>query len=144
MLGVKYSGKVIYFFDKLSMKVRVEKNNMLYRLAGYVRTTARRTIRERPGPSTPGKPPHAHMREGLRNIQFAVNGDQAVIGPVKFPWSNWFNEPTPHIHEFGGTYFSRTAIADYPQRPYMSVALQKLRDRGIIPRQISATIATVR
>lgn len=140
---MKYTGKIQFFFQKLIRRVRYAENKALYRVAGLIRVTARRTMRNRPGPSKAPKPPHVHTEAGLKEIYFSVFGNKAIIGPVKFPGSNQYNEPVPHVHEFGGTYTSRFYYNHFPQRPYMSLALKKLHEKGLISRQFSAVMAEV-
>lgn len=140
---MKYTGKIQFFFQKLIRRIRYAEGKSLYRVAGLIRVTAKRTMRKRAGPSSPGTPPHVHTEMGLREIYFSVFGNHAIIGPVKFPGSNQYNEPVPHVHEFGGTYTSRFYYNHFPERPYMSVALKKLHEKGLISREFSAVMAKV-
>ena len=141
---MRYNAKFLFYFNKLSKKVKVGTNRALYRAAGYVRTSEKRVIRVRPGPSRPGKPPHAHTLGGLRAIEFYVFGSQAIIGPKKFPRSNWWNQPVSHIHEFGGTYFNQKGkVVRYPERSYAATTLKRLMAKNVIPRQFALSIAEV-
>lgn len=99
-------------------------------------------MRTRDGASRPGTPPHAHTRGGLRVIKFDadVKADAGLVGPVKFPGSNFFNEPVPHIHEFGGEYVSRRSIATYPERSFMWGPTKKLIRRGKIIKRYSVAL----
>ncbi len=146
MLALKYSGRVIYFFRQFHHRVKVAKNKALYRTAGLIRSACIRSIRVSPRPSTPGQPVHSRTRSGLRLIRFAVSSteDSALIGPIKFGNSNRWDEPVPHIHEFGGTFTSIWSyFATYPQRSYMGFTLDKLRRQGVIPRQFATSIARI-
>jgi len=143
VLAIKYSGRVQFFFEKFRKRVRIARNQALYRTAGLIRTACRRTIRVRSGPGKAPNPPHAHTRGGIREIRFSVFGDSAIIGPIKFAGSNFFDQPVPHIHEFGGTYIARRFLATYPQRSYMSATLKRLEQQGAIPRQFSAVVARI-
>lgn len=143
MLALKYSGKIQFFFEKFHRRVRIARNQALYRTAGLIRAACRRTIRVRARASNPPSPPHAHTRGGIREIRFSVFGDSAIIGPIKFAGSNFFDQPVPHIHEFGGTYIARRFLATYPERPYMSATLRRLHEQGAIPRQFSAVVARI-
>lgn len=142
---MKYSAKTIWYFQKLNQRVKVGKSRAIFRVAAYIRTSAKRSMRLRSGPSQAPAPPHAHTKAGLRAIEFAVDPslESAIVGPVKFPGSNFFDSPVPHIHEFGGSYLARTGIYQYPQRPYMSTTLKRLHASGVIPRQYSASLAEV-
>jgi hypothetical protein len=58
----------------------------------------------------------------------------AMIGPVKFSGSNFFNQPVTYIHEFGGAFFSRKGFFRYPERSYMYSTLKKLQaQKKILP-----------
>lgn len=141
---MKYSAKFLFLTNKLAKKAKIGTNRALYRVAGLIRTTERRAIRVRPGAGRAPSPPHAHTQGGLRVIEFAVTGNRAVIGPKKFPGSNFWNSPVPHIHEFGGQYVSRKgALARYPQRSYAGATLKRLMDKGKITKEFSVTIAEV-
>lgn len=59
------------------------KRRALFQFGGFVRQTARRSIRPAPGPSDPGRPPHSHGGQLRNNIFFHVEGDaNVVIGPA--------------------------------------------------------------
>jgi hypothetical protein len=142
---MKYSGRVLFYVQKLTQRVRVAKNRALYRTAGLIRTATKRSLRIRRGASRPPAPPHAHTRGGLREIRFIVDEAQgaALIGPLKFGTSNFFNEPVPHMHEFGGMFIARRGYWRYPKRSYMKYTLDKLVASGKIPREFSASIAEI-
>lgn len=141
---IRYNAKFLFYFNKLGKKVKVATNRALYRVAGLIRTSERRVIRVRPNASRPGKPPHAHTPGGLRVIEFYVFGNRAIVGPKKFPGSNWWNQPVTHIHEFGGNYVSRKGkLARYPQRSYAATTLKRLEAKGAIPKQFAVTIGEV-
>lgn len=143
MFSLKYSARIQFFFEKFRKRVRIARNVALYRTAGLIRTACRRTIRVRKNASTPRFPVHAHTRGGIREIRFSVFGDSAIIGPVKFPGSNFFDQPVPHIHEFGGTFVARYYVSDYPERPYMSTTLKRLHSQNLIPRQFATHVARI-
>lgn len=129
-------------FKTVQKKIKEGKNKALYRVAGLIRTTAKHSMRKRPGPSQAGSPPHAHTRTGLRVINFVVDQarSSAIVGPMKFPSSNFFNEPVPHIQEFGATVAHRRKYYTYPERSFMGWTLKKLTAEGKIPRQFSVYI----
>lgn len=145
IIGAKYTAKTFFYLQKLNQRVRVAKIKALFQTAGLVRTATKRSMRLRGGASRSGTPPHAHTRAGLRQIEFVVDfaAGAAIIGPVKFPGSNYFNEPVPHIHEFGGIFLARRGYWTYPQRSYMNYTLKKLVAAGRIPRQFSIAMGHV-
>lgn len=141
---MRYSAKTIFYFNKLGKQVKIGKNRALYRVAGLIRIATKRSMRLAAGPSRPGSPPHAHKASGLRSIQFSVHGNSAIVGPIKFPGSNFWDEPVPHIHEFGGNYISRRGfMGDYPKRSYMATTLERLIRSGRLPREFRVSIAEV-
>ena len=146
MLAVKYSGRVEYFFHKLNQRKAIAKNRALYRVSGLVMSNAKRMIRVSPRPAQPGKPVHSRTRGGLRTIRFSVSTSEtsSIIGSMKFYGSNKWDEPQPHIHEFGGWFQNRRHYyANYPKRSYVAAALEKLKKEGIIPRQFGITMANI-
>lgn len=141
---MRYSARTVFYFSKLHRRVKIGRNRGLYRVAGLIRTATKRSMRLRPKGTTsrPDHPPHAHVPNGLRVIQFSVFGNSAIVGPMKFPNSRFWDEPVTHIHEFGGTYISsKGIIARYPERSYMGTTLRRLMERGKIPREFSVSIA---
>ena len=119
------------FFDraKIARAVDLAKRESLAKAGGFVRTTAKRSIRNRKGTSLPGKPPHSHVGLLRRFIYFAYDPDSesVVVGPVKI------TRPTnaPHALEFGGTTVvkrkHRKRKVRIKARPFMGPALQKQR-----------------
>jgi hypothetical protein len=93
---------------------------------GAIRLTARRSIRRRSGPSSPGKPPHTHRGLLKRAIGYAVEKehDRVVVGPEQSVVGT-----SATAHEHGGPYKRQR----YPKRPFMGPALEKIKDR--LPRQ---------
>jgi len=77
---IKYSAKINFYLNKVHRRVKTGRNRALYRTAGLIRTSAKRNLRIRSGPSRPGKPPHAHRRGGLRVIQFHVSAIKLLLG----------------------------------------------------------------
>jgi len=145
MFGVKYSTKPLLYVQKLNTRVRVAKSRALYQVAGLVRTSAKRSMRLRIGPSSPTTPPHAHTRAGLRAIEFVVDeaASAAIVGPVKFAGSNFFNEPVTYIHEFGGTFLARRGYWRYPERSYMHFTLKRLVASGKIPQEFTLAMGRI-
>ncbi|GIW56321.1 MAG: hypothetical protein KatS3mg082_2725 [Nitrospiraceae bacterium] len=110
--------------DSRQVLAKVRRANIanLGHAGAAIRLTARRSIRKRQQPSTPGQPPHT--REGLlrQAILFSVERPQqrVVIGP-----SAALVGTSGKAHEFGGRYRRE----NYPRRPFMAPALAKLRPR---------------
>ncbi len=140
-MSLRWFFRGVFYTTRFNKTVAKSKRFGLERLAAYIRGAAVRTLRVSQRTSLPGKPPFAKTRGGLRIMQYSVNTNGAIIGPVKFSGSNFFNKPIPHIHEFGGTFFSRKGFYRYPQRPYMSYTLRQLQKRGAIPKEFSVGMA---
>lgn len=145
VFGIKYSTQPLRIAQTFTTRVRVAKSRALYQVAGLVRTSAKRSMRLRRGASTPTFPPHAHTRAGLRAIEFVVDeaAGAAIVGPIKFSGSNFFNEPVTYIHEFGGTFLSRKGYWRYPERSYMYYTLKKLVASGKIPQEFTLAMGRV-
>lgn len=147
MIYTKYSARIIFYVQKFTNKVKIAENKGLYRVAGLIRTATKRSMRTRPGPSVAPKPPHAHTtpEQGLRAIKFDVNSQttRAIIGPIKFPGSGYFDEPATYIQEFGGIFRSRRAVAKYPSRSYMYSTVKRLAERGKIAKEFSVGIGEI-
>ena len=145
MMRANFQVRTTYFFHALRARKRRAVREGIYSVAGLVATAARRRLRVRPGSSRPGASPHAHTRGGLREIRFAVNGNTAIVGPIKFPRTQ-FNRPVPNIHEFGGDAQQqsiRARLFRYPARPYMGPTLESLKKRGRINKQFAVSVARV-
>jgi len=87
-----------------------------------IRLTARRSIRKSAKPSAAGTPPHTR-RGRLRNaIKYTVVKDRAavLIGPDADVAG-----PSGRAHEFGGRFRGE----QYPRRPFMGPALEKVKPR---------------
>lgn len=136
-MTLKATFKGIFYLQKFQYTVDKGKRKGLRGVAALIRGACIRSLRISKRTSSPGNPPFAKSRGGLRVIQFDVYGDTAVIGPIKFAGSNFFNQPVPHIHEFGGTFYSRLKYFQYPERSYMNHTLKQLIARGAIPREFS-------
>lgn len=145
MLRVKYTSRTTLFFERLRVKKNRGKREAIYSLSGLIARSAKQSLRVRPGPARPGAIPHAHTRGGLRVIQFAVDRNRSIIGPIKFARSSRFNEPAPAIHEFGKVVVDlrRGRVMKYAKRPFMSTTLKRLNRRGLIPKTFSASIARI-
>ena len=139
--------RIQFYFQKMARRVKVAEDKAIFRVAGLIQKATKRSMRFRPGPSKPGKPPHAHRQalNGLRHIRFVVdyNNKKALIGPIKFPRSNYFDAPATQIQEFGGFFRTDKVVAFFPKRSYMEYTLKKLVAQGKINKEFSAGMATV-
>lgn len=144
-MPAKLRARTTFFLSRLRARKERAKRGAIYSTAGYIATSAKRRLRIRSGRSRRGAAPHAHTRGGLRMIQFAVDGNSAIIGPVKFPRSNKFNEPVPSVHEFAKTVISLRTLRVYkfPERPYMGPTVKSLARRGFLNRRFSAKVARI-
>lgn len=143
MLRAKYSSRTSLFFERFRVRKNRAKRDSIYSVSGLIARSARQSLRIRKGPSRAGAIPHAHTRGGLRIIQFAVDGNSSIIGPIRFPRSRQYNQPIPSIHEFGKTVYElfRDRSKTFPQRPYMGPTIKRLGNK--IPRHFSASVARV-
>jgi hypothetical protein len=137
----KFVARSLFYLQKFNTRVDRGKKQGLFRTAALIRGASIRTLKISKQTSSPGNPPFAKTRGGLRVIEFVVYGDAAVIGPVKFPGSDFFNQPVPHIHEFGGTFFSQFSYYSYPERSYMGYTLKQLTARGAIAKEFNVGLA---
>jgi len=138
----KYLFKGIFYLQKFNYYVDKGKTKGLQRTAAYIRGACIRTLRVSKRTSPENHPPFAKTRGGLRMIEAAVYRNGAIIGPIKFTGSNFFNQPVTHIHEFGGLYIGKSGYWKYPKRSYMNYTLKQLISRGAIPREFSVGMAT--
>lgn len=101
---IKAECKVVNHEKKLKSAVRKGSAAAIYRAAAGVRTTARRLIRKRKGPSRPGQPPHDHSNF-KNSIMFDVekSGEVAFIGPRRTSGKlSLTGKPVPNVLEFSG------------------------------------------
>lgn len=132
-------------FRRLQQRIRIGSDRGLWQTVGLIRTDARRSMRFRKGPSAPGKPPTAHIPNGLREINFDVHYPIGIVGPRKFRKSNFFTDTTPHMQEFGGTYlrlFKRGGTKPYtfPERSFMWASVKKLQKNNLIQSRFNITL----
>ena len=108
--------------DTVLRKAQKASIESLGHAAAVIRLTARRSIRQRPGPSPAGKPPHTHTKRLPKSILYAVDKQigEAVIGP-DVAVVGTAGEP----HEKGGFYKGER----FEPRPFMVPALMKTKDR---------------
>jgi hypothetical protein len=115
-------------------------------------------MRYRSRPSPRGTPPSAHQANGLKVINYDVQWPVSIIGPRKFPRSNYFDQTVPRVHEVGGTIRGRrwlsfrarrqgvfatlfaTGKARYPERSFMWSAVKRLTAKGKIQSRFNVTL----
>ena len=143
----------LLFFDRQAVTDPAEKAKLrnLSRMGAFVMTSGRQSIKDRPGASPPGTPPHAHTvfktaRPGLTksgkpkapkkfypfkaSILFGYDrsNDSTVVGP-QFRDGSRRNPTVPKLLEFGGTAAiqsrGKTVSARFRPRPFMGPALEK-------------------
>lgn len=99
--------------------------------AASIRSTAIESIKDEPGPSEPGTPPHTHKgtgtvktgkragqkRRGIlqRAIAYSADKSTAVVGTMAS-----FVGESGEAHEFGGDFKGD----EYPERPFIGPALE--------------------
>jgi len=90
------------FFDRARVKQAMDKatRRVLNRFGGFVRLTARRSIRRRKAVSEPGRPPTSRTGLLRRNIWYAYDPSarSVVVGPVPIRQRS----DAPAILEYGG------------------------------------------
>lgn len=110
--------------EKVKDRTRKASFQSIKHAAGAVRKTAQRSIREAPKgkASPPGKPPRTRGKRRLReSIGYHVESPlEAIVGPTRFRVGE-----SGAAHEFGGKFRGD----EYPARPYMRPALEKMRSR---------------
>lgn len=126
------------FFDRAAVIAAVSRGRLraLNRIGGYLRTTAKRSIRKRKGTSPPGKPPYSHtglLRDHMY-YSYDPTRDTVLIGPALLTSRSPDSEPiagtVPQVLERGG----RVRVRDKKSRtitirarPYMAPALETAR-----------------
>ncbi len=87
-----------------------------------IRMTARRSIKRGGGKSQEGTPPHTRKGRLKNAIMYAVERERqtVVVGP-----DVGMAGTAGKAHEFGGRYRKE----NYPKRPFMGPALEKLKNR---------------
>lgn len=131
--GVAAAKSLFLDRDPIARAIDRGRYRALMRSGGWLRTTAKRTIRPRKGRSKPGAPPHSH--EGsLRRLMFFGwdrSSSSVVVGPAAFKRRSG----VPRILEQGGS----TKLPRYWRgggrrisirpRPYMAPAMKKAAPR---------------
>ncbi len=96
-------------FDKQKLKKKAETATFtsLREAGGAIRKTAKRSIRKRKKPSSPGSPPHTQTGMLRRVIRYDITNNRTVvaIGPVNEIAGRIWN-----LHEFGGVATKRRKL----------------------------------
>lgn len=118
------SGKAKTNFDGRKVQKAAKAGNIqsLGHAAAAVRLTARRSIKKGKRSSAPGTPPHTQTKRLPAAIKYAVDNRRgsALIGPDAAVVGD-----SGKAHEFGGLFRGE----QYPRRPFMGPALEKIRPR---------------
>ena len=140
-MQLKWFFKSVFYLQKFNYTKDKSVQKGLSSVALYIRGACVRTIRISPNPSSPGTPVRSRGRGGIRLIEAAIYRNGAIIGPIKFSSSNYFDSPVPHIHEFGGTFYGGRNSFIYPERSYMYHTLKQLQARGAINKRFGVSMA---
>lgn len=93
-----------FFFDseKLTKMLDRKTRRALSRAGGYIRTTAKRSIKKRQGTSKPGDPPYSHtgLLKNFIFYRYDPHTKSVTIGPEKL---NRSDGDGPKALEYGGT-----------------------------------------
>ncbi len=123
--------------DKIKKKMDAAVRRSFIRIGGFIRTTARRSIRKRKRSAAPGQPPSSHVGT-LKNLIFFSYDDfskSMIVGPTlsrrktgTVGIADPVNKTVPEILEFGGTAKRKqksgeTITVKYHKHPYMQPAL---------------------
>ena len=107
---------------KLIKKAKEASFKNLGHAGAAIRMTARRSIKKSKGKSQEGTPPNTRKGRLKNAIMYAVEKDKqtVVVGP-----DAEIAGTSGKAHEFGGRYRKE----NYPKRPFMAPALEKLKKR---------------
>lgn len=130
MINVSFDVAKVQFNAKpvLSAKDRGTRE-ALKKAGSFVRSDARRSMRERAKPAPPGKPPRVVKGQLKQFLFFVVDRAESVtIGPIKLRQGG-----APAILEYGGAKTVRRRVrgrresvrVNYEPHPYMNPALEK-------------------
>lgn len=149
-----YVKRAIMFFDRQPVIKAMDraKRRSLARAGGFIRQTARRSMRRagpKVPPSSPGEPPRARAGQ-IRDLLFFgwdQGTESVVIGPETFTGRS-SGYIVPELHEHGGTVRLRSRrrgasgqqmpkaqsrMVTFAPRPFMDPALKTALDKGVIP-----------
>lgn len=126
---IKWAVKVV---DNLQRVVKHEEDvrrKTLFKTAAFGRTTMKRSIRKRKGPSAPGQPPHSHVGTLRDLMKFRVDlaDGSLVVGPEIFkPRHQPHGAPVPRILDVGGSFrYGRAGrLLTFKARPFVQSAFE--------------------
>ena len=149
-----------FFFDRFEWQGILNDGEFkaLRRIGGWIRKTAKRSMRRRRKVSKPGKPPSVWAGDLKEKLFFhyqpgsATEENSVVVGPSYFPRAHrkiahLSQQTIPRTLELGGTETFRNVRPGPPvggnqlvtqrtikilARPYMNPALEKAIQRGVI------------
>lgn len=114
------------YFDDPTIYRYIDKATAdgLGKWGAYVRRTARQSIKERPGPSKPGSPPHSHVGTLKKLIEFAFDTTTKTV--VVGPEISTNPSGAPNILEFSGRIRKRN------KKPVLKQKTFEIGDNGPI------------
>lgn len=136
------------FFDRAAVLAAVSRGRLkaMIRIGGFIRTTAKRSIRKRKAVSKAGSPPSSHVGLLREQIYFSYDpaSDSVVIGPALLTNSSRKSRPiggatVPSVLEEGGKVEILDRIGsghevkrtvEIGPRPYMGPALAIGQESG--------------
>ena len=120
------SPAVIKAFDNATYRA-------LLRFGQYVRKVARHSIRRRPGPSAPGRPPHGHSGALKAGIFYGVDPSSrsVVVGPERLRGKDTYGSVTvPQVLEYGDSVRAGDGrMRRYEARPFMGPAFGRGQEK---------------
>jgi hypothetical protein len=132
-LNLGFRGASRFFLDRPAVQRLMDRNTsrFMLRMGGFIRLTARRSIRRRKAASRPGTPPTDRTGKLKRGIYFGFNPARrsVVIGPTR-SGGTVHGGRGPRALEEGGRLRDRDGrLRRYVPRPFMKPALDKGIDR---------------
>lgn len=116
-----FNDRTLWMVDKTSYR-------FLSKVGAYTRAVARNSLKDRQGPSAPGKPPHSHAGH-LEDIFYGHErgGSVLVVGPILHGARNDYGTTTvPELMEYGGVVRGKDGVfRRYEARPFMRPAFAK-------------------
>ncbi|MFN3193906.1 MAG: hypothetical protein ACE361_25570 [Aureliella sp.] len=107
---MRITTRVRFTPEQLKRKTQQASFRSLGHAGGAIRLTAKRSIRRRKKPSSPGSPPHTQTGRLKRSIRYEVDRSQpdVVVGPINEIAGRLWN-----MHEFGGIAKRRRKLKRY-------------------------------
>ncbi len=121
------------FLDKPAVMRLMDRktSRFMMRMGGFIRLTARRSIRRRKAVSRPGTPPTDRTGKLKQGIFFAFNPARrsVVIGPTRRGGTQHGGKGPLALEQGGKLPDAAGRLRDYAPRPFMKPALDKGIDR---------------